>query len=252
VLVLHGTGGSGPWAIHETRWDGLAQTDGVLVVAPDATRPDPKLPARFYTNPQVWNDGSDRPPVNRVRHIDDVAFIRALLDELSKHWPIDPSRIAVTGFSNGAGMAFRLGLELADRLAAVAPVAGLLAVTGPQPVQKVPTLYMIGTADPLVPPAGGSVRTPWAERLEKPPVGETLSQWATLMGLPPQPAEIVNSPGLRLERWNDGLLEAWLIEGLGHHWPGGRGELNKRIAGHPSNVVDATRVIWDFFRARRR
>jgi polyhydroxybutyrate depolymerase len=252
VLLMHGTGGSGAWEVRETRWDELADAEQFLLVAPDATRPEPKVQARFYTNPQVWNDGSDRPPVARVRHVDDVAFIRALLDELPRRWNIDTARIAVTGFSNGAGMAFRLGLELAECLAAIAPVAGHLAVRGPPPAKPMPTLFMTGTADPLIPPAGGKVHTPWADGLYKPPVADTLTRWAQLLGLPPQPTEVTESRGVRRERWQDGLLEAWLIEGLGHHWPGGRGELNQRIAGQTSELVDATRVIWDFFRAKRR
>ena len=252
VLLLHGSGGSGAWAIRETRWDSLADQEGVLVAAPDATRPEPKLQARFYTNPAVWNDGSNLPPVNRVRLVDDVAFIRALLEELPRRWPIDQTRIAVTGFSNGAGMTFRLGLELAEQLAAIAPVAGHLAVSSPRPTRPVPTLFMTGSDDPLIPIAGGKVNTPWATALEKPAVGDTLARWADLQGLPPQPADLIELPGLIRERWPGDLLEAWQIDGLGHHWPGGRGELNRRIAGQPSNAVDATRVIWDFFRARRR
>jgi polyhydroxybutyrate depolymerase len=252
VVLLHGTGGSGGWAVHETRWDEVAKRDSVLLVAPDATRPDPRVAPRFYTNPQVWNDGSNRPPVDRVRQVDDVAFIRALLDELPRRWNIDANRICVTGFSNGAGMTFRLGLELADRLAAIAPVAGHLSVAGPRPGRPVPAFYLIGTADPLIPMAGGKVRTPWTAESDKPAVSQTLARWAELMGLPPEPAMIMESNGVRRERWGDGLLQAWSIEGLGHHWPGGRGELNKRIAGEPFDSVDATRVIWDFFRAQRR
>ena len=252
VILLHGLGGSGSWAMRETRWDELAEREGVLVVAPDATLPNPKLPPRFYTNPPVWNNGSHAPPADKVLHVDDVAFIRALLDELPRRWNIDSSQVCVTGFSNGAGMTFRLGLELADCLAAIAPVAGHLSAAGPHPARPVPTLYMIGSADPLVPPGGGRVKTPWAEVSDKPPVSHSLRRWAKLMGLPPEPAEVIEMPGVRRERWEHGLLESWLIDGLGHHWPGGRGELNKRIGGRPSNLVDATRVVWEFFRARRR
>ncbi len=251
VLLLHGSGGNGIWALHETRWDKLADHEGVLVVAPDGTRPDPKLPPRFYTNPPVWNDGSNRPPSNRVSNVDDVTFFRVLLDELARRWNVDRNRVYATGFSNGAGMTFRLGLELAGSLAAIAPVAGHLAVASPHPVRPVPTLFLIGSADPLVPPAGGRVKTPWVAESDKPPISQTLGRWAELMGLPVQSESSTESNGVLRKRWANGLLESWEIEGLGHHWPGGRGELNKRIAGHPSNMVDATRVIWDFFRAHR-
>jgi polyhydroxybutyrate depolymerase len=39
-----------------------------------------------------------------------------------------------------------------------------------------------------------------------------------------------------------------LIDGLGHHWPGGKGQLNHRIAGPPSDKIDATAAVWEFFR----
>jgi polyhydroxybutyrate depolymerase len=35
---------------------------------------------------------------------------------------------------------------------------------------------------------------------------------------------------------------------LGHHWPGGRAQLNPRTAGPPSDAVNATEMIWEFFR----
>src|SRR5262249_14260370 len=82
VLLLHGAGGSGEWMAGETRWDEKAAADGILLVTPDATRPNPELPARFYTNPAVWNDGSGRPPADRVTHVDDAGFVGTLLDEV--------------------------------------------------------------------------------------------------------------------------------------------------------------------------
>jgi polyhydroxybutyrate depolymerase len=249
ILLLHGAGGTPEWMLHETRMHDLADAEGILLAAPEATRPDPHLPARFYTNPPVWNDGSDRPPVDRVRAVDDVAFIRALLDELPRHYPIDPKRVFATGFSNGAGMTFRLGLELADRLAAIAPVAGHLSVSSPPTPRPMPTFYLIGRADPLVPEFGGQVKTPWAKSQRKPPVRYTLARWAALHGLPPLSSTIEDNGIIRRERWRDGLLEAWFIAGLGHHWPGGRAGLNRRLAGPPSDAVDATRAIWSFFQA---
>lgn len=250
VVLLHGSGGSGAWALRETRWPDQADAAGILLLAPDATRPDPSQPARFYTNPAVWNDGSGFPPADRVAQVDDVGFIAALLDELPKRWQIDPHRIYVTGFSNGAGMTFRLGRELSHRIAAIAPVAGHLPPGDAKPARPVPTLYLTGLLDPLIPPAGGIVDTPWMQGASKPAVRQTLERWAEALGLPRTPAEVLDGP-VRRERWADGLLEAWLIDGLGHHWPGGRGELNHRIAGPPSDRVNATAVVWEFFEPRR-
>jgi polyhydroxybutyrate depolymerase len=249
VMLLHGSGGSGEWAVNETRWDEKAAAEGILLLAPDATRPEPDSPPRFYTNPAVWNDGSGRLPANRVAHVDDVGFLGRLIDEVARRRSIDPARIFVTGFSNGAGMTFRLARELAGGIAAIAPIAGYDS-GGPKPVRRVPTLFMIGTSDPLLPVAGGVVNTPWADRQERRPIRDMLARWASDNGLSSQPTESGDEDGVSRERWGNGL-EAWFIAGLGHHWPGGRAGLNRRIAGPPSNAVDATAAVWEFFRLSR-
>ena len=43
-------------------------------------------------------------------------------------------------------------------------------------------------------------------------------------------------------------FDAVTVDGLGHHWPGGRALLNPRTAGPPSDVVNATEMIWTFFK----
>src|SRR5260221_564174 len=98
-----------------------------------------------------------------------------LLDELPRRLLVDADRIFVTGFSNGASMTFRLGAELSDRIAAIAPVAGHYWPTASTPARPVPTLFLIGDHDPLVPLTGGRVDTPWGRRIEKPSVRESLS-----------------------------------------------------------------------------
>jgi polyhydroxybutyrate depolymerase len=161
VLMLHGAGGTSQWMLLETHWDEEAEREKFVVVLPDATLPQPDLPLQFFKNPQVWNDGSGLPPASWV-HVDDVAFLRALLDELPKYLPMDTARLYVTGFSNGASMAFRLGLELSDRIAAIAPVAGYCWQRAPKPDQSVPALYLVGDRDPLVPLEGATWKRPGA------------------------------------------------------------------------------------------
>ena len=58
------------------------------------------------------------------QNVDDVGFISALIEELVADYQVDPSRVSVTGFSNGAMMTFRLACELSGKIAAAAPYAG--------------------------------------------------------------------------------------------------------------------------------
>ncbi len=255
VVLLHGAGGTADWTLEETDWGPKADREGFRIVVPEGTRPDPSRPAGFLENPQVWNDGGGRGLLGGSL-ADDVGFIRAMLDRVVVDYPVDPRRLYVTGFSNGAGMTFRLGAELSEKFAALAPVAGHLRMKDPRPAIARPTLYMIGSADPLMPMDGGTVRSPWdGTTFRRPPVGETLERWARALGCPSEPSPATSEDGVSVTSYapcrDDAFFLAYVIDGLGHHWPGGRGRLNRRIAGMPSNRVQANDVIWNFFQRHR-
>ena len=150
-------------------------------------------------------------------------------------------------------MAFRFAAERAALVAAVAPVAGYCPPLEWSPARPVPTLFVIGTADPLVPPAGGTVRLPWGnKRVDRPPVADGLGRWAAAMGCGPTPGVESDAGGVRTEVYPAHTAGAEVrvvtVEGLGHHWPGGKGQLDPRFGGPYSAKVDATRLAWDFFR----
>jgi polyhydroxybutyrate depolymerase len=252
VLVLHGTGGTAAWTLGETGWGKTAEREGFLAVLPEGTRADPARPPGFLDNPQVWNDGSPRGALGQPG-VDDVGFLRGVLADVRARYRVDPDRVYVTGFSNGAGMTFRLGVELSEQLAALAPVAGHCPLPDPRPARALPTLYLVGTEDPFIPLAGGELVSPWGGEVEaRPAVAETLARWARGLGCPTEPARVRNEDGVRVEVYGPGRegveVLAYFIEGLGHHWPGGRGQLKRRLAGPPSDRVNANQVIWDFFR----
>jgi polyhydroxybutyrate depolymerase len=227
VMMIHGAGGSAEFAADETGWSRLADGQGFAVAYPEGLAARPQKKPKFLTNPQEWNDGSGR------GRDDDVGFLLAVLDDLTGR--IDPSRVYVTGFSNGAGIAFRFAAEHADRVAALAPVAGHCWVAEPKPSRPVPTLYLIGDADPLVPLAGGTARTPWEKVEGRPAVADTLRRWGTAIGHPP----------------GSGFFPVRIIPGHGHHWPGGKALLGERLGGPVSSAVDATAEIWEFVRRHR-
>jgi polyhydroxybutyrate depolymerase len=123
VVVYHGGGGTPQIALEATEILDRAAARGWAVALPEATRPDSTQPAHFLKNPAFWNAGLPRGLVWK-RRIDDLGFTAALLDDVASRTAIDPNRIFAMGFSNGAAMALRVGLELSARVAAVAGVAG--------------------------------------------------------------------------------------------------------------------------------
>lgn len=87
------------------------------------------------------------------RGIDDVAFIRAVVDAVADEVAVDRRRVYATGLSNGGAMSHRLACDAADVFAAAAPMAFPLAdipATGCQPSRSVPVLTVLGLTDMLV------------------------------------------------------------------------------------------------------
>jgi polyhydroxybutyrate depolymerase len=268
-VFLHGTGATVAWADNETGWSNLAEREGFALAIPEALPPDPTKPPKFLTNPPRWNDGidekmqSDSLAANHTAS--DVTFLTAVIDDAIRLTGADARRVFVSGFSNGASMTFRLAIELADRLAAIAPLAGHCWFANPRPARPIPTLYVVGSADPLIPLRGGETRSPWQQRFVRvPPVAVTLEKWARAIGCDPVPIheESLASSGLLSERVptkkedivrvdtypGPVLFRSVVIEGLGHHWPGGKGGFNHHLAGPQVDTVNGTELVWDFFK----
>jgi polyhydroxybutyrate depolymerase len=49
-----------------------------------------------------------------------------------------------------------------------------------------------------------------------------------------------------------GEVVYYTVEGLGHIWPGGKNKLPAKWVGNPNDKLNATDVIWDFFKANPR
>src|SRR5208282_2572641 len=139
VIVLHGGGGNAPGAVRMTGFSEKADKGGFVVVYPNGS-------GRLKTRLLTWNSGNCC-GYALDNNVDDVGFIRALIDELVKTRSIDPKRVYATGMSNGGMMTYRLGCELSDKIAAIAPVAGALSVENCQPTNPVSVIIFHGTAD---------------------------------------------------------------------------------------------------------
>ena len=254
VVVLHGMGGNGANALEQGRWAAQADTAGFIVVAPEGLAENPDRPASFFGNRRSWNSGPATGSPAQRRGTDDVSFISAVIADVLRTHRVDSRRIHVTGFSNGAAMAFRVGAERADIIASIAPVANGLLV----PVAKLPRpvslLLIWGADDPLNPLAGGKVKRS-GQTVERPSAEESWRRWATLLNCAGTPSRDRPASGVTRQVFagcDDGSTASFVsIVGLGHQWPGGRTYL-RIVSGPGSDAFDATGAIWAFFKTTAR
>lgn len=230
LVVLHGVGMRGA-DMRAYGFDPLAAGRGAIVAYPDAWNAS-------------WNDG--RPgmePTAPGETADDVAFLRALIGELVSSAGVDPRRVAVAGFSNGAIMTARLACDLGDRVAAVALVAGAggegFARTC-KPARALPVLVVAGTGDRIVPYGGGQVADfNGSKRGRVASVAEFVDYWERMGGCSSLAETLTGGPDLRVTRIEGrgcarraGVLHYRLVD-AGHDW--------YRVPG-----FDTTAAVWDF------
>jgi len=106
------------------------------------------------------NGGQDSDETRkRPEPADDVVFLNQMLDQLALKYSVDTRRIYATGLGDGGFMALRAGCSVADRIAAVATVAAdLPKAMICLPSRPVPALFLNGTEDPIVPYGGGTYK----------------------------------------------------------------------------------------------
>jgi polyhydroxybutyrate depolymerase len=250
VVVLHASMGSADSLLDDAGWPARAEASGFLVLAPEGLPLHPGAPAGPVVNPRVWNSGQYGDSGARAE-IDDVGFVVAAIDRVMASWSVDPRRVYATGHSNGGAMAFRLGAERADRFTAIASVGGLCWVADPRPSRPIPTLFIAGKLDPVVPLRGGLKVLPWEMKVS-PPVSRVLDRWAVAIGCAPTPHPVdwPANPGVELfdyTGWNGSLLRVMYVKNQGHNWPGSKAIRPERVLGPDLSTLDATAEVWSFF-----
>ena len=239
VISIHAAGLWPTAQMRTSRWNAEAERGGFIVAYPAGVDGN---------GPRIWRaDGG--PGLAK-----DVRFIADLIDTLSVHYHIDATRIYANGLSNGGGMSFVLSCALADRIAAVGMVgaAHLLPFRWCTDRRPVPMIAFHGTADPVVPYAGG---TTWVARDRFPGIAGFTSQWARRNRCGATALEAKVAPDVTRFSYGDCADGAdvvlYRVEDGGHTWPGGE-PLPEWFTGRTSNGVDATALMWAFFRAHPR
>lgn len=253
VIVLHGGGMQGKDAETMTGFSNLSEKKGFIVVYPDAVD-------------KSWNDDRKTTMVRRSldENIDDTGFIAALMDHLSASWNIDTTRVYAAGFSNGGMFTQRLARELTDRISAFASVAAPMPETRTEPVKPsrpIPALFIIGTDDPVAHWEGGDLT--WGADIigrSAMSVPDLVRHWVKLNNSVSEPSvtmepDLEPGDGMRVRREvykplnsSSAGVMLYAVQGGGHTWPGGLQYAPEDLAGKICRDINASEVIWDFFK----
>lgn len=157
---------------------------------------------------------------------DDVGLVAKILDAIQSEFPVDSQRLYLLGVSNGGMMTLRLGCNLSDRFAAIAPIIGQLApgyACGP--TEDLPMLHLFGGQDETVRydgKAGSDDGFSYTSAID------TAAEWASAMecssGPHPWQNEITQQAGLTCTAYSDCRSDGHEVVSCmdpdgGHEWP---------------------------------
>lgn len=278
VLNFHGGGGRAEIVPTTTGMNATADRYGFLAVYPEGTTGG--IVGGHPSN--TWNAGRccGKAMADRV---DDAAFVEAILDDLQRRFPLDVRRVYATGISNGGMLTYRLACEIADRIAAIAPVS-TVGVFGSdvgtfdrcQPARSVPTIHFQGRADPCILYDGGQSPDCYRKFIQAylgidigpistwvaDSIPDFTAAWATINNATGAESEFFDQGETTCTSRGSGVATTVLCvtEDSGHTWPGGnhgsvcdiptsRACLTwKDTVGSITEDFSANEMMWNFFK----
>ncbi|MFT4979746.1 MAG: polyhydroxybutyrate depolymerase, partial [Myxococcota bacterium] len=187
VVHFHGWNGS-PANFFESDAVMAAYSEaGVLVIMPEGED-------GTWTVPGSGLEGSGR---------DELAFVRALLTDVGERWPVDDSRLYVSGHSLGSSMAYHVGCELGEQFAAMSPSSGGFWEPMPQscPAPPLPVCHIHGENDTTWPYEGRLVEEGSASGTQA-HVDDDIAFWRAHSGCGEESESYIDGM-LTCETWRD-------------------------------------------------
>jgi polyhydroxybutyrate depolymerase len=242
IVVLHGSSGSGARVRRNLGLEEAIRSHNVTLVYPDAINGH-------------WGDTKE----TAQRDID---FLRMLIDQLVANGTADRRKIFLVGSSTGGMLALRIACERAGE--AYAGVATIIAnlpsdiAESCQPPKSIPLMVINGTANPIIPYAGGTTKIS-DSKIDVVSTDATLVPFAkadgcgdgrTTTALPDKDPKDGTRSYLDKLNGCKAPVELVRIEGGGHTIPGrySAGTTRGQPVGAHTNDFNAAYMIWEFFR----
>lgn len=234
IFVLHFNLGNAASMANLTEVAELARDEGIWIIMPEA-------PGLTWSHDPNERGGDD-----------DVGYLAALIDDSVARFGLDPRRIYMTGYSQGANMTVRMACDRPDKIAAGAVVAATMRKTLSRqcvPSVATPMVFFNGTEDDQVPYDGGLLQV----SLSAP---EAVAFWADINGCAAAPEQtllpdtVADQTRVRLDRYegcaSGGAVHFYTVQEGGHNWPGALDFIPR--VGLTTQDIRANREMWNFFR----
>lgn len=273
VMVLHGCGSSAQKIADVTRFNELADREGIVVVYPEQTV--------WASLMLCWNwSGAS----SQTRDTGEPSILMGILGQAAASYGTDPRRQYVVGFSAGAGMAAILAACNADSFAAAAIHSGGMykAATGffeagsamsngssldpdqigidawkcsLSPRGRMPVIVIHGSDDPTVRPINGEqAARQFVQFNDLSDDGlDNGSTSITRVGVVQMPPAVAGGFPYTVKYYFNGdgdmVVQHVLVTGLDHHWSGGAATSGRTAEPYGP---DATAMVWSFLRRQKR
>ncbi len=258
ILVLQGSGVTA-LSMREAGFEAIADREGIAVIY---------LPLQTPT--WLLQEAIGGEDTSVAFDVDTVNFVHQMLEELIVNVKLDPSRIYLTGFSDGGVATFYFMCELSHLVAAVATVAAAMPIGLVEectPERAIPLMMLNGTADSRVRFSGGIFGDPnQPQGLEMASAFDTATFWRQANGCGEVDQKSVlddkdptDSARVWTQTWEecDDLASVHFITllGGGHGWPGASLPVptttdSSATLQSSTGDISGAEFIWSFFREK--
>ena len=238
-------------------WKDCADTNSFLLIVPNGTNLETGLSKGNTLN---WNDC--RLPKPNEKQADDVGFISKIIDWSIPNYQINSKKVYVTGISNGGFMAYRLALELPNKITAIAAFAANYPKDSECNPSGIPLPVMIvnGTKDQFIPFEGGITKFKSEQILSS---QETVNFWLKNNNIAFRKPQIsMVSDNFKRDNSTISIFDFaadnpnrkvryCIVQGGGHTMPGKKYGLKKiiqKIVGNQNQDLEGAELAWDFFK----
>ncbi len=241
LVALHGGGGDADFQADDSKYQLISKSEaaGFSAVFPNGY-------SRLGGVLATWNAGSCCGAAQK-NQVDDVGFLHEVIRRVERQAKIDPTRVFMTGMSNGALMSWRMACEASDLIHGIAPVEGTDNTAHCTPSRPVPVIEFHSLDDDHIPLNGGRGVSALTDT-DFTGVPATQAKWVQLDRAAPAAKRVLTVAGAHCDlhpaRPGGAPVELCLTDTGGHSWPGGGAQQGRK---QPSMAISANDLMWSFF-----